>query len=114
MKGLLCWYLAKVSNPLGAISFEFALFMLLGDDVLPPLYKTITIVISIVLAYLAAKFVANNYEDYFINLYSWFSSRIDFLQTKTGYVAKTFVASFGNTVTVLGFILGFVFDTLQK
>lgn len=114
MKGLLCWYLAKISNPLGGLTIWAAYFLLLEDDSIPPLYKAITIVISIALAYLAAKFVANNYEDYFINLYSWFSSRIDFLQTKTGYVAKTFITSFCHTAAVLGFIFGFAFDAFQK
>ncbi|MBO4371654.1 MAG: hypothetical protein J5826_01860 [Bacteroidales bacterium] len=71
MKGLLCWYLAKISNPFGSITWMLSLVFILPDPkdaMLPTNLMTINIVVSIVLAYLAAKFVANNYEDYFINL----------------------------------------------
>lgn len=105
MKGLLCWYLAKISNPCGGLTWMFGLVMLTENDMCPASYRSILIGVSLVLSYLAAKFVATNYEEYFISIYSWFSSRINFLQTKTGYVVKTFLSSFFNSVTVFGFII---------
>lgn len=49
-----------------------------------------------------AAFTARNYEEYFMDYISWLANRMEFLQTKGGYVIRTFFASICTYAIVVG------------
>ncbi len=105
MKSFFCWILRSnlfyILGCVGAVVAVVSTLGLLGVvesanfDMLPIWYRIIFLVLTWLPAYFTAKFVANNYEDYFMGYRDWLASRVSFFETKTGFVIRTFFFSAG-------------------
>ena len=123
MKSFFCWILrSNLFYILGCVGAFFAIALTLGslgiieskgnfDFPIPS--RIIFLVLTWLPAYFTAKFVANNYEDYFIGYRDWLASRVSFFETKTGFVIRTFLFSGGIYSVVAGFLAAMLSQLLK-
>ncbi|MBO7441108.1 MAG: hypothetical protein J6U21_15660 [Bacteroidales bacterium] len=103
MASLFAWLIKRVFGAAYGLFGVGSLFALSKE--LSPSTFGICCVLILLASITTAAFTARNYEEYFMDYISWLANRMEFLQTKGGYVIRTFIVSLFTYTFVVAMVL---------